>query len=369
MTKALTLLFLPVLCGLDAQEDLLNVRTEGTAAGTNRAAEVQAVENAQLAAIIECLESIASSRDLAPFEPILAHHRDYFESVHVRSGERSEGKTRVEIEARIRQDCLRRDAAKLVFPGLVPAPRVLLLIGERLAGSDAPLPADGPFAEQALAESLGKHGFLLVDASPIHARYSERELLEAAWENVAFAASIGREALADIVISGTSISTADPGNANGNVLANRARVRLRLIRSDNGCVVGELRKESVVRSIDPLTGGRQAIEDASSKLVEDIVVAAVLALLSETPCQDLTVTIEGLAAPGQAEPIVQALHTKLGVTEVQPIHESGAAARFRVSYNGPVEAFIEAITSPAFGPHRLKLRRVVDRDMTLEVVE
>lgn len=347
--------------------DVAKARMEGAAAGIGREAFVAAIENAQLGLVIDFLESLTGSKDLSLFKPILERAPHYIRSYQILRQSEAAGATRVEIEAYVFEEVLRRDAALLILAQLRQRPKVLLLVAEQARPEEPPrLAQDGP-AQTALAESLKGKDLDLVGFEAIRRLHPQGDLLALVRSGTEDGARLGQQHLADVVVLGETVCEVSPSAPGSNLNRVQVNLTLRLVRVQNAAVIETVEGEAVLHSEDVAEGINQAALDAAAKVQDPLFVAVVLATLGMQPSGDVVIEIENLAKPDRLKEVVEAVRGFLGVEGVEELLATEQLCRVRVRYSGPMPPFVEHLTSKTYSDFRLATQRVVDRDVLFTV--
>ncbi len=367
---ATILIALAALGATSPGDDVISVQAEGTAVGTGAAAKREATANAQLAAIVDCVERLAPGKDLNPFKSILDAAPDYIRSSRRTDLDVGEEDTTVTINARILNGLLQRDAARILLRRLPQDTKVLVLVAERIGKERALGLVPAGEAEIALGDWLREAGLDVVNPVTVRARRSEAELLEMLRGNDKVGGKLlAREHLAQVAVLG--MCTVDGGTeTQGTGLpTNRARLELRIIEANEGAVLDTLSTESVLHSVDAAHGAMLSIQDACERLRNGLLTSTVLAAATNPPKGGVIMTIEGADDSGRVDAIIDALATVPGVENLEEVYRAKGTAQFRVEYGGKMAAFVKAITGRAYQGFRVETRRAVGRDLRVRIVQ
>jgi hypothetical protein len=349
-------------------DERATVRMDATVPGTGRVAFGSALQRAQMAVVIDLLESATQSTDLTPFRPIIDRAPAYIRSYEVTAHEETDNATRVEIEVTVFHSQLREDMAKLLRPRLDKPPKALLLLVQQ-EGLEAPLALveKGPMLD-ALGEALDKEKIQTVDYAEIRNRYEPEQLVGMLQEEgLARAAQMAREHLADVVIVGHLLLAASLPDSGGNVYKTQAAVTLRIAKAADGAVTGILSRDAVVHAVDPELGKQQALEDLVSKTGHELAVLSVLGAAGSAWAHGVLVEVLDLQDHEQLEHIRKALQEVWGVEEVRELVASDGLGRLSVSYSGPMGPLVDLLLATGDASFSLEMVRAVERSVTVVV--
>lgn len=357
--------------GAPGQSDSTAAETvvvQGTAPSTGATAREAAIQEAKRAAIASRLESLAGSRDLKPFQSILDEAERYVRSSKVVSETSEDDSTRVELEVEVEHRRLRLDAGTLALNQRIDRPRVVVLISDSIAPEPERRLAQTGTAEGVILRGLERDRFETLAPEELRSRYAPEALTELLGGSPAAAALLARETLAELVVLGEAVTTTEPEREGSVISRNTATVRLRVIRAMDAKIIDELAEKAIVKSVVPQEGGRMAIEDASEKLLPELVAALAIGALSRPPENALLVTFEGFAGSEQFREIVDALRQLPGVGKVEEIYETDRVARVQIQYDGAIGAFVDELATRRFSKFTLAAKTVIGRDMTFAVI-
>ena len=365
---------LSVLIALAGAEQAVDgagvVRESGTASGIGRSARAAAIEDGQRRVLADYLIELTGSSDLTVFGPMLDEPGGYFSSCRLLEEDRTSGvSTAVELAMEVDKGRVDGAAARLLARRLSYVPRVLFLASKRV-GDDKKrclLERYEPACE-AITRALKSAGLVVVSADEARKQCEETELLGAFAGPPILGSGLGRECLVDLVVLADLVAEQPEEEDNGVFTEHRAKTVCRVIRAGDAALVGELKTEALVHSVDPDTGGEQAILDAAEKLGQPLVVATVLGAIHRRKAQDVLLTIEGPEAPARFAACRSVLRDKLGVEGIDELETSGNAIRVRLDFGGSMRDLVRALTRTEFDEFYLKAPRVVNRNVTFSLV-
>ncbi|GMR05407.1 MAG: hypothetical protein BMS9Abin24_224 [Thermodesulfobacteriota bacterium] len=191
----------------------------------------------------------------------------------------SPGVYRVAVRAEVSSGAVkdRLDAMGLL-QAKVENPRILFMIAEKNIGQKRYVywwwgetefmgeTVDISAAETALQEFFINRGFNVVDISGSAWTFEISDAFKVADLTRDGARSVGKELNADIVVYGKAIATqgpSTPGSALGLYIAD---ITAQAVRVDDGVVLGASSGHGISRNISVITGGMEAISNASTEL-------------------------------------------------------------------------------------------------------
>lgn len=358
-----TLLFPVAGRPAEPQEEILTQRMEGYAEGIGLGARARAIENAQVEVVRSILLKTVASQDLTHLRAILRNAPKYIKNyVPLRHDQVGDG-TRVEIDAYVSTAPLYQDVAAVMLPFLVRPPRVLLVIGEQLGDDQIVAVPDFGAAETSLKTGLEPLKLEVQGVDSLGDTYTQAQLI-AAVKDLEAGMAFARGQQQDTVIIGTAIAEAQPGAETGNVQRNKVTVSLRVHRAADGDVLETLTQTAAVSSVDIMEGGEQATRDACAKVVGDLTVATVLAVLSQPVTQGVMLLLQEPPGEDAVKAIVEQLKEAGGGEETRLVSYADPLARVFVPFEGPMADFVNYLSDETFAGHQLEVLRVVGQDVT-----
>ena len=221
--------------------------------------------------------------------------------------------------------------------------------------------------ERKLREVLQQAHFEVIDPIDVRARAGLARLEECVSGNPEAVAMLARELLAEIAVLGESATTFERNSPQGNLLKSTGEVSLKVIRASDAHLIDEPKANSSVQSVDPAEGGRQALEDASLKLLDDLKAAIALGAIGGTSDETILITLQGVTSADLLEGFAAAVRAGCGARSVESLYAGAESARVRIGFDGPISSFVDAFSDIQVPGYALRLRSVVARDMTVAV--
>ena len=353
----------------EGRDELIKVRIEATAPGVDAAARDTAIARAKHDIVARLLQTELAAKDLSALETILDRADSYIQATQVCRHETAQNTTEVEIECYVKRKQLLQDTAVFLFPRMTPPPTVFVVMAERI-GAAGPLSVAQPgTAENALIERLREQGFEIVDSALVRACCTESDLVRAAQGDVPVAAALAQKSFADIAVFGEAQCEAVSEKMGSNVLANEAKVTLRIVRAADGALAEAMARDARVHSVDALEGAQAALKDACAKLTKDVTTAAVLSVLSAARREGITtVTIEKPGNRSRFDLLVEALRQETAGAPVEELFFSETLARVRVSYAGSLGTLMKTVTGGLYEGLALEPVKAVEGNIVLRFV-
>jgi hypothetical protein len=364
----ITFVFLSLLGAAEPSDDVLRLEIDVHATGTGTGGRMAAIERAKREAVEQVVKTLAGGTDARAFRRLLEGASRYVRNCEVVEQKQNGAETEIKAEAYVLDKALRRDVASIMLP-LFPRPPKVVVV---LAGpaTDVPGLGDIPDAEAQLVEAFRQAGMEVVTPEAVRARCSPVVIEQRINGDAAMAARFAREALADVVVAGTSTVSSDPVPHGSNLIPNRGIVTFRVIRAADAKIVDMLTAEAVVNSRDPAEGSALAVSDACGKIRGELLVSTVLAVAGGVADSNFfVVTVNGIRSAEQWREVCAAVGQEPGVGAVEELYFGEGNGRLRVKYDGPLAPLVERLEGGQFSGFRLEPRRVVGRDMTLAVVQ
>jgi len=351
------------------EDEYIKVRVEATAPGEGAEVRETAVAAAAAKAVWQLAEGAFGPRHLPLLDSILPQALTYIRSMQLIQYDASDDGTYVEVEAFVRRKAFLRDAAALILPHLPRPPTVLVLLAERI-GREAPLRVAAPGeAETALSNALREARLNVAGSDVARACYTEAQLLDMIQGGDETMQHLARHAFAQVAVIGLATSTEGPEPAGGNVFANEASIDIHVLRAADGKLIEALSQEGVVHGVDPLEGGRSAIQDACARLAPDLKLYTLLAALGGEDPGGVLLTVEGPGSPERFQLLLAALGEAGKGGSVEPLFYTPGLARVRVDYQGLMAPFVDRITGRQYAGLALETRRAVEHDLVVRFVE
>ncbi len=154
-------------------------------------------------------------------------------------------------------------------------PRTMVLIDERNITADYnQLAANLNTTETTIMNEMMNLGFPFVDATQAKQNIARDQAVAAIQGDAEAAAGIASRLGAEILITGTAISKVASGAPavlrNAGFKSCQANLNLRVIRADDAKIIAVASAHDRAAHIDEITGGSQALEKASKKIVLDL---------------------------------------------------------------------------------------------------
>lgn len=349
-----------------AEEDIITVRMDGHAEGVGREAREAAIANAEMEVLIAVLKSMVASGDLAALNPILRNAPRYIRNYDMLRNDAVDEKTSVEIDAHVLERPLQQDVAALMLPRLVRPPRVLLLLGEKIGEDRIVAVPDSGVAETALREGVAKLGLEVTGSEVVSAYYTQAQLIEAVQGDVESAGAFVRGTLYDVVVIGTAITEPETTPDGFTVVRNRATVSLRVFRGADGKMVDALSAKAAVHGVELTDTGEQAVADACAKLIGDVTVACVIAVLGVRPDDYVLFILANPGARDGLQALVDAIRAFPEVSQVEELLYTPQLARYRIAYRGPMPPLVDFLRRQPCGGSKLMIKTVVAREITAD---
>ena len=354
---ACTIAFAPV------SGEQLRLITEGSATGPVIEAEAKAIQRAEEAVIFEFLDQYIPAGNYTLFKSIVDRRADYVVSSRVMKSNRENNSTRVELETYLDSGRLKTDMAALLLPRLNEPPRFMVLLSEQIADAAVTIDQSG-FAELALIEAFKKADIEVELSDTVRAVFTPEELLAQTADDAdpaAFALDDG----SDIAVIGKSAVTFDAPPGGSNVLKANARISLRVFELSSAKMVESLVAEASVNGVSPKDAAAQAMRDAATKLVNDVLIAGVLATTSRPPYDGIDMIAYRLNSNEELSKLVDSLKNWPGVGSVDTVHYSRLASRIQFRYSGPIAEFSDWLGTNEFDGFYLRPQMVVGNEMVV----
>jgi hypothetical protein len=324
-----------------------------------------AIEDAQRQVLSDVLDSMVGEGDKTPFHALLRQSARYISRYDLLLTSVSGQTTEVEIDAHVLERPLRHDVAAIMMPRLPRKPSVAMLIAEYI-GPDAA--AGGPtfdIGEAVFKERVKELGFSLTGVHELLNQFDIQELLAVANGDIEHAVHFARANKSDVVIIGSATAEHEPIQTDSNMFRNRVTVTLRVFAGADGKMMDTLTAQSVVQSVDPMDGGKQAVQDACGKLASEFVVAVVLTMLSLEDESRVLMDVQQPGTESVLQELAQWIEQAPGTGTVEILHFSESEGRLAVEYVGAMADFSDWISGHRIENRKVEVIRCVKREMTV----
>jgi hypothetical protein len=361
-----TAVFLFIFCCAGAStEPVFTVRMKGYADGIGLTARHLAIEDAHHQVMVDILHSMTNSDDMSPFRGMLRQASKYIQKYDVLRVDVIGETTEVEIDACILERPLRHDVATIMLPRLPRKPTILLLIAEYIGTESR---TNGPtfdVAETVLRNRVKEFEFSVNGVGSLITHFDIISLIETINGDVSKGAAFARANQEDVVVIGSVSVAHEPLLEDSNMLRNKADATLKVFSGHDGKMMDVISSQAVVQSVDPDEGGKQAVQDAASKMTSDVIVSVVLAMLSLEDEERALVEIKNPVNPDTVTQIVKLIEGIPGVYGVESLFFSETLARLAVDYYGTMAEFSDWVDESIVNGRKMAVTRCVKREITL----
>lgn len=358
------LMLFPILAHAAPVPGLVKISSEGYAKGHGPEARAAAVVDAREQALRIWVESILGETAGDAYLAIIKSPDAYAQSSRLLNVEDDEVGTHVSVDVYVFEETLRADMAAVLMRTFPEPPRVALLIGEQVLPGEAQHFGPEGHVVSYLSAALRTVGFFVVDAAEVRSRYTERELLTYLRGGYQSVARFGRENNADVVISGTVGADLRVENPTGQTLRAHAAVTLDVVRSDAGQLYEAVATEAEVSCRVAVDGVRMAIEDATYKVRNAVLVGAALAAAGPSAgAPDFELRIESASGWQEIERVAQRLRQFDSVDKVEVLRSQSGAGIVHFEYGGKMAALVRHLRAPFSDGRILEPQRVGGGEM------
>ncbi len=352
-------------CAFANAEPVFTVRMKGYADGIGLTARHLAIEDAHHQVMVDILRSMTNSEDMSPFRGMLRQASKYVKKYEVLRADVIGQTTEVEIDACILEQPLRHDVATIMLPRLPRKPTILLLIAEYIGVESR---TNGPtfdVAETVLRDRVKDFEFSVNGVSSLITHFDIISLIETINGDVSKGAAFARANQEDVVVVGSVSVVHDTLLEDSNMLRNKADATLKVFSGHDGKMMDVISSQAVVQSVDPDEGGKQAVQDAASKLTSDLIVSVVLAMLSLEDEERALIEIRNPVNADTLSHLVKLIEGIPGVYGVESLFFSETLARLAVDYYGSMAEFSDRVDESIVNGRKMAVTRCVKREMTI----
>ena len=365
LIRILLLSFL--VCISVSAESLFTVRMKGYAEGIGLTAKRLAIEDAQHQVMVDILRSMTNSEDMSPFRGILRQSERYIKRYDVLRSDVIGQSTEVEIDAHVVEQALRYDVAAVMLPRLPRKPSILFLVAEYIGQESQTGGPTFDIAETVLRDRLKDFKFTINGIDKLITHFDILNLIHIINGDVNDGAAFARANQEDVVITGLVTVKYELLQEDSNMLRNRAEASVKVFCGHDGKMMDVITSQAVVQSVDPIEGGKQAVQDACAKLTSDLLVSVVLTMLSLEDERRVLVEIEQPRNADTVEQLAQFIKHIPGVFEVETLFVSETLARLAVEYYGAMADFSDCINEKIINGRTMEVIRCVKREITLAI--
>ncbi len=368
LPRALAIVLLALVSPAGAQEETIVVRSEGRAEGLGFAARDAAIANAREQALADVLTTLVGAVDLRDYRAVFRNAAGYVPHYDVLREDAIGEMTRVEIDAQVALKPLHRDVAALMLPRLVEAPRIQLLIAEKVGPAKILTVPDFGVAEVALRDGLEKAGMDVSGVEALNDTFTHASMLAIVQGGVASGSEFARSRDADVVIVGTATDdTPDSGTAPeaGELVRTQADVVLKVFRASDGKMLEELSSSGVIHGTDPWINGEEAARDACLRVTGRVIDTVVLAMLAMGAGDEILITVEQPGKPERVAALIQYLLADDAVRAAEETFYADNLARLRVTYSGEMVRLADMLAPVVCEGRKLDVLSVVGKKITV----
>ena len=340
-----------------------------------------AVSNGLVSAVSQAADELLPENGLAKYfqeisQTVLAETVPYIQEYQVPAEATAGNVYRVVLKATISMDTLKKH---LQDAGFIRSgkelPNLLLLLSEQLSEDTMPrfwwdrqgMEFDSGDAEKAMKESLERESYQVINHEDIALQgdFGGKSLL-----SDTEALQIGRSSVAEVIVIGDAkVETAS------NIMGTDKRtfngvVNIRVLRSDSGELLAEIRKEAVVLDSDPVKGSRDALIQAgvlAGKALSTELTAKWQTASVST--EELTLRVEGISDLSSFVKFRKALKAIPGVNSVFVNEMQADEASLLVDYDGSSDALAEALMLNTYDAFSLNIFEVTADQLKIKIVK
>ncbi len=353
-------------CAWGVSPDVLTIRVTGRANGIGSSSQSEALQSAQREAVTQYLHTLVPSDDptLPPsLEPVLRHFSQYATACHVLRCDESGENTRIEADVTLSEDALRYDVATLMLPRLREKPKVLLVLGEMIGKDQIPAVLPDSVVERTFFKGMEQFHLAPLGVKTLDDRFIQQVLVEAVTGNVAASTSFSSHTDYDAVVVGSSLTTVEQG-AGGGIPRISATTTVRVHRGRDGAMTGQTSGTAAVYSPYLESGGEQAVQDATTRVLRKTAVDCVIATLGRQTQERVLLTVEKPGTEVRVQAVMELIQSVPGVSSVQVLFLETDRCRIRIGYSGPMADLTDAVSGLAFAGAPLKIQSVLLREIS-----
>lgn len=349
-------------------EPYVKVFAHGYAKGHTPQSRESALNDAHRQAVRIWLESTLNEIPEAVLLPILEQADAYVYSSRIVRLEKLELGTEVDAEVYLHEWSLRGDLAASLISFLPTPPRVVFLLGEE--NVDRPgFQFDGDdIVVSILAKALKLRGVDVVDPTEVRQRYTQRELIGYLRSGKDAIAKFGRENQAHVVVAGQARASARREGPTGGLLRLYAEINLDVLATSSREYYDSVSAQAEVSSANAMEAARVALEDASIKVRDVVLVAVVLASANHEEEPLMQLTVQGVDGPLELDRVAQWLRRKDGVEAVEVLRSGKGVGRLIFDYSGKMAPLVEHLRQPIPGDLQLELVSAVWGELLFRIL-
>lgn len=252
-------------------------------------------------------------------------------------------------------------------------PTIMVVVSEKVMGIFDTTGFEEPgHVESILAADLTDRGFAVVDLDAVQRRNSRakaRQLLEG---DEISAREIALQEESEYLLIGTATSKPAGRRLFGtNMQSLQANVTVRLIRGDDGRVLGGATGQGAEAHIDEMQGGMLALTEATEKALESLQAAFADALRPDMADSELTVQVKGLVSYRHLDYLMGFFLEDLGGVEDARLRNfHGGVAEIGLATSADAETVARNAGNARFTGFRLRVTQVsrnrIEMDAVLE---
>jgi len=214
-------------------------------------------------------------------------------------------------------------------------------------------------AENVITEYLISNGYSVVDTELIKTNIDRDKALQAMMSGPQAAAALGLQFDADVIIVGKAIAKGSAEHIKDTSFRSyQARVSLKLIKTDTAEILAYGSKSAAKIHVDDVVGGSQAIQAATTSLIESLIPRAMAKLKSpkKKGSQKIKLVIGNVHQIWQVAAVKKILRAKIsGVQGVVQRNFVSGVAVFDVDYTKNSQRLAEDLTLAKPGYFQIKV--------------
>ena len=224
-------------------------------------------------------------------------------------------------------------------------PRIMVIMGESLAGSKLEIHEGQSVAETTFIEQFLSKGFKVVDSEMAKKTTERNQLLHALEGDKALAAKIGLQYNAEVVIVGKAIATPKHLNQTSeylkgtNLKSVHANMHAKAIRVDTAEIIASGSKSGAKVHVDETTGSYKAFQNVGKKLADSLIERILKKWGDDTNLNTVELTLSGISSYSDLIKLKDDIRQKLrGVKEINQRAFTDGVAVLEIKASGDAQA-------------------------------
>lgn len=335
-----------------------------------------ALEDAMRKAVEQAVGTLINSESVVEnytllSDRIYSRSKGYIRSYRILDEGKDDGLYTVEILAKVGLDNIKGDLEAInVLLSRSHNPRVMVIIGESVAGEKLKIYEGLSITETAMIDQFLTKSFKVIDAEMVKKTIERDQLLCALEGDTALAAKIGLQYNAEIVIMGKA--TADPSEniMETNIRSIHTNISVKAIRSDNAEIIATESASCTKAHVNESIGAHKAFQESGKKLADALMKKILEKLRKDTDLATVELTISGISSFSQLVGLENAIKQNArGIKDIHRRSYTSGVAKLELKLREDTQAFAEKLLAIKTGNILIEVTGVTQNKIDAKIKE